>query len=258
MPFRDDLPAMATRRAALERELEEIRERKHELTGLDEREKQLERQLLEASAILASMPGAKPPKKSLLDNVRVASPCEASWDEMEGNGRVRFCGQCEKNVYNLSAMPRDEAEELVRSRGDLCVSLYRRADDTVITADCPAGMRIRRAKRRRLALVAVGGGFLAVGAGGAAAFAAMKASVRKAEKGNMTAMIDESAESARQRAAYNNNTSPIEPASGHKYITNADDPPEEPPPPRASPRPGKHPRPRATTGVMIAPTKGGE
>jgi len=172
MPFRDDLSALETRRATLERELSEIRERKRELTGLEEREKQLERQLQEARAVLADMPGASSlasERPSLLDNVRVASPCDAPWDEMEGNGRVRFCLRCERNVYNLSAMPREEAEELLRSRGDMCIRLYRRDDETVITSDCPVGMQMRRAQRRRLALVALGGGLLATGAGAFAA-----------------------------------------------------------------------------------------
>ncbi|WP_394849007.1 hypothetical protein LZC95_16340 [Pendulispora brunnea] len=169
MPFRDDLSALETRRATLERELSEIRERKRELTGLEEREKQLERQLQEARAVLADMPGASPPVPSLLDNVRVASPCDAPWDEMEGNGRVRFCLRCERNVYNLSAMPREEAEELLRSRGDLCIRLYRREDETILTSDCPVGLQMRRSQRRRLALVALGGGLLATGAGAFAA-----------------------------------------------------------------------------------------
>ncbi|WP_394820918.1 hypothetical protein [Pendulispora albinea] len=170
MPFRDDLSALETRRASLERELAGIRERKRELAELDEREKQLERELQEAAAVLGSMPGANPPPAaSLLDNVRVASPCDASWDEMEGNGRVRYCLRCEKNVYNVSGMPREEAEELLRSRGELCVRLYRRTDDTVLTTDCPVGVEARRSKNRRLALAAIGGSLIATGAGAFAA-----------------------------------------------------------------------------------------
>jgi len=37
-----------------------------------------------------------------LDHVRIAAPCPADWDRMLGNDRVRFCGQCSLNVYNLS------------------------------------------------------------------------------------------------------------------------------------------------------------
>ena len=77
---------------------------------------------------------------SPLDNIRVASPCPADWDQMYGNDRKRFCGQCKLNVYNLSAMTQDEAEELLRhSEGRLCVRYYRRADGTVLTQNCPVG-----------------------------------------------------------------------------------------------------------------------
>src|SRR3954465_2557570 len=61
---------------------------------------------------------------------------------MAGDRRVRFCPQCKKNVYNLSAMPRDEAERLVcESAGNLCVRFYRDAAGRVITLDYrrPAG-----------------------------------------------------------------------------------------------------------------------
>ncbi len=77
---------------------------------------------------------------SPLNNIRVASPCSANWDEMYGNDRKRFCGDCKLNVYNLSGMTRVEAEDLIRrSEGRLCVRFYSRADGSVITQDCPVG-----------------------------------------------------------------------------------------------------------------------
>jgi len=82
-----------------------------------------------------------------LKNVRVASPCQADWDEMIGTERVRFCGQCSLNVYNLSAMTRDEAESLIAANeGRLCVRFYRRRDGSIITQDCPVGLRAVRAR----------------------------------------------------------------------------------------------------------------
>src|SRR5689334_4619149 len=85
----------------------------------------------------------------LLENVRIATPCSADWSQMAGDDRVRFCGGCEKNVYNLSAMTRAEAEALVREReGRLCVRMYQRADGTVLTQDCPVGVRRTRLKAR--------------------------------------------------------------------------------------------------------------
>jgi hypothetical protein len=98
---------------------------------------------------------------SPLDSLRVASPCSANWDAMEGDDdRVRYCGKCEKNVYNLSAMPRAEAEELLRlHEGNLCARMYQRADGTLISTDCPVGARTKRV--RHAAVAAVGGGLLA-------------------------------------------------------------------------------------------------
>jgi len=101
-----------------------------------------------------------------LEGLRVASPCTVSWDSMKGDDRVRHCGDCRLNVYNLSAMRRKEAESLLRrTEGRLCVRFYRRADGTVLTADCPVGLA---AVRRRLRILgsAVAAAFLALIAAG--------------------------------------------------------------------------------------------
>ena len=61
-------------------------------------------------------------KERSIENIRVASPCSQSWDEMSGNDRVRFCSHCSKHVNDISAMGRKEAERLVRlSKGNICV-----------------------------------------------------------------------------------------------------------------------------------------
>ncbi len=90
--------------------------------------------------------------KSPLDHVTVAAPCDAGWENMVGNERVRFCAKCSLNVYNLSGMTKSEAERLVvQAEGRLCVRFYRRADGTMLTKNCPVGLR---ALRRRAARVA--------------------------------------------------------------------------------------------------------
>ena len=107
-----------------------------------------------------------------LSRVRVASPCPADWDSMVGDERVRFCGQCELNVYNLSAMSRAQAENLLaRAEGRLCVRFYRRRDGSILTQDCPVGLRALRQRMSRIkrAVVATVVGFFA-GAGGTVAF----------------------------------------------------------------------------------------
>ena len=62
---------------------------------------------------------------------------------MIGTARVRyFCHHCRLNVYNLSAMSREDAETMIRGReGRLCVRFFRRADGTMIIQDCPIGLR---------------------------------------------------------------------------------------------------------------------
>lgn len=81
-----------------------------------------------------------------LDNLRIASPCRVGWDQMTGDERVRRCDLCELRVYDISRMTRREAESLIaNTEGRLCARLFRRSDGTVITRDCPVGLRaIRR------------------------------------------------------------------------------------------------------------------
>jgi hypothetical protein len=99
-----------------------------------------------------------------LKNVQVASPCVADWDLMIGTDRIRFCGRCSLNVYNLSCMTRNDAESLIlRNEGRLCVRFYRRPDGSIITQDCPVGLAAIRRKMSYLtkALFAAGLAFLA-------------------------------------------------------------------------------------------------
>lgn len=110
----------------------------------------------------------------LLDELRVATPCRERWDDMLGYGRVRFCTKCAKNVYDLLAMTRAEAEDLViATEGRFCARLFRRADGTVLTADCPEG---RRRVRTRLAVVAAGAAVAIAAAVGANAAPAIEPS----------------------------------------------------------------------------------
>lgn len=93
-------------------------------------------------------------KKSLLDSVYIAEPCNVGFENMEGDDRVRFCGQCKLNVYNISQMTDKEAEKLIReSDGRTCLRLYRRADGTIITDNCPVGLRAARARLRKVIIL---------------------------------------------------------------------------------------------------------
>jgi hypothetical protein len=102
----------------------------------------------------------------VLESLRIASPCSADWDEMVGDDQIRFCGQCEKNVYNLSAMTRDAAEALVAEReGRVCVRFYRRADGMVLSSDCPVGARRLRLRERMWARISGAAASIALTAG---------------------------------------------------------------------------------------------
>jgi TonB family protein len=87
---------------------------------------------------------------SPLEKIKVAAPCNAEWRWMYGNDRVRFCGQCSQNVYNLSAMTHEQAEDLIlKTEGRLCVRFYRRADGTILTRNCPVGLQAVKDKFTR-------------------------------------------------------------------------------------------------------------
>lgn len=97
------------------------------------------------------------PTVHALSEIRIAAPCPASWDEMRGDDRVRFCEPCRKNVYNLSEMTAAEAVESVnRHEGRPCVRFFLRRDGTAITSDCQVGLRwvLWKQLRKRMALAA--------------------------------------------------------------------------------------------------------
>ena len=94
-------------------------------------------------------------RDSTLDNVMIAAPCNIGWDNMVGDDRVRLCAGCDKNVYNTSRMTKAEIKELLAvDDNEHCLRIYRRADGTMITEDCPVGMRRVRDAWRRVAKVA--------------------------------------------------------------------------------------------------------
>lgn len=99
-----------------------------------------------------------------LDGVRIAKPCPADWDAMAGDERVRFCGTCRQNVYDVSALTREEAEALLaKTKGRPCLRLFRRRDGTVMTRDCPVGVDAWRRRATRVAAVAAAAAGLAAG-----------------------------------------------------------------------------------------------
>jgi hypothetical protein len=85
--------------------------------------------------------------------ISVASPCKASWEQMAGDPNVRFCGACSKNVYSLDNLTTEEVRQLiVEKEGKLCWRFFVRRDGTVLTKDCPVG--IKRVRQRMFAAIA--------------------------------------------------------------------------------------------------------
>jgi hypothetical protein len=111
---------------------------------------------MEERALIRAIDARAHEAAPLLDSLRVASPCHEPWSAMSGDDRSRHCARCEKDVHDLSALTRTEAEAFLREHSGACVRFYRRIDGTILTADCPVGMRTRRV--RRLALAVIGGG----------------------------------------------------------------------------------------------------
>ena len=76
------------------------------------------------------------PHDDLLDHLRIATPCQREWEGMTGDERVRHCTSCDRKVYDVAAMTRDEiAQALGESEGRLCARLTRRSDGTLVTRD---------------------------------------------------------------------------------------------------------------------------
>ena len=87
-----------------------------------------------------------------LSRMRIASPCSVGWENMSGDERVRFCKECNLHVYNISEMKSSEVQALIAdTEGRICARLYRRTDGTVLTKDCPVGLRAIRRRASRIA-----------------------------------------------------------------------------------------------------------
>jgi ankyrin repeat protein len=81
------------------------------------------------------------------DRMIIPAPCDADWDAMAGNDRVRFCEHCNLHVTNLSNITRQEAIRLVaQSEGRLCVRFVKRADGSVLSKQSP--QRLHHIARR--------------------------------------------------------------------------------------------------------------
>lgn len=164
MTYRDDDRAEEERERALVRELAGIDGALRGERALEEKKQRTRRALRDVEDQIGKKRAKVP--LPLLARVEIASPCDARWDDMQGDARVRHCGLCDKNVYDLSEMTAAEAEALLAREGDPpCIRLHRRADGTVITSDCPVGAKKKRRRRVLAAGAAIAGSLVAAVAG---------------------------------------------------------------------------------------------
>jgi hypothetical protein len=83
---------------------------------------------------------------------------------MPGDNRIRHCTLCDLNVYNFSEMTEREIREMIAQREGrrVCGRIFRRADGTILSRDCPRGIRAA-AQRVSLWMSAALSALLAVG-----------------------------------------------------------------------------------------------
>lgn len=71
---------------------------------------------------------------------------------MTGDEQVRFCSQCNLHVYNFAELTEEQIATLLATTGGrLCARLYQRADGTILTRDCPVGVRAATKRVARMA-----------------------------------------------------------------------------------------------------------
>lgn len=67
--------------------------------------------------------------------LEVQTPCPKRWAELNGDGKRRFCGECQLHVHNLSAMSSREREQFIAQAGDgrQCIAYELRPGGSMVT-----------------------------------------------------------------------------------------------------------------------------
>lgn len=119
-----------------------------------------------------------------LSRLTIASPCEAPWDEMQGDGRRRHCLECDRQVHDLGQRtPRQIAALVEANGGHLCARITRDAQGRIVTQEpglpvATSAHGIRRASPMAAAVVSCLLGLGAAGPASAPAAAAATAASR--------------------------------------------------------------------------------
>lgn len=97
---------------------------------------------------------------NILDSICIAMPCSVDWSQMKGNDEIRLCSGCNKNVYNISAISKMEAESILSAPTLPCIQLFRQDDGVIVTDERPRLVRLfwsygKSAVSAMLSLIAV-------------------------------------------------------------------------------------------------------
>lgn len=88
-------------------------------------------------------------QQNRFDAVNVSSACSTSWDTMSGTSQKKFCGECNKHVFDFSQMSRREADAIIEaSRGNLCARITRTAEGKILTKEPIPILPVRIQNRR--------------------------------------------------------------------------------------------------------------
>lgn len=93
--------------------------------------------------------------QSSSDSICIAMPCSMDWDSMKGTDEVRLCSGCDKNVYNISAMSKNRAEEILSAPQLPCLRIARNTEGRIIYDECPRWLKPLRNSWRKTLGIAV-------------------------------------------------------------------------------------------------------
>src|SRR6185369_1343985 len=95
-------------------------------------------------------------KNTLLGPLSIPTPCSADWNDLVGDGRLRYCEECDRNVYDFSKMTATEVRALLATlQGRVCARITWRADGSVLTDDPLPRLPVARRRAAPFASVAV-------------------------------------------------------------------------------------------------------
>lgn len=142
MAHRDLREPLRERREQLLDRLAAIELREDE--GVEEERRGL---LIELDEVRRSLEQLAPRGLPVLSSLRLVRGCDVAWETMVGSARVRHCGICDREVYDLTAMDADEVEAFLAARRDAlpCLRLHRRFDGRVQAGPCARPRKLGRA-----------------------------------------------------------------------------------------------------------------